>query len=113
MLESLILNCLVFFFVIFLAVRLAIRPLIYKDIPDNQNQLNFNRLEVLNEIGVLSDDEYHDAHDFIKLSHAKHAKLKRFSKLKEMLDKLKDEGHLLESEYKEKLEKLQKYYKVI
>lgn len=101
--------CFITFIIIYLAVRLAITPLIPRMI-DREDDEDDSGLVKLRDIEVLTNRELEE---IIELYHSKSVENKDkqdYEKYSKVLNELKALGYFTHEEYAKRLEKLNEYY---
>lgn len=108
--EGILVYSILLFIIIFLAVRLAIQPLI-----KNANNIAVNEeselsLVKLQAIGVLDNDELEEVIQFYNQKKVSSKKMKELERYTKVLSELVRQGILTQEEYSRKMEKLRNYY---
>jgi len=108
--EAILVYPILLFIIIFLAVRLAIQPLIQgtNDVAVNEEgELSLVRLR---DIGVLDNDELKEIIQFYNQKKVSSKKMKELERYTKVLSELVGQGILTQEEYSERMEKLRSYY---
>lgn len=108
---SILLSSILLFIIIFLAVRMAIKPLLYKQeevIIDTQD----TGLEKLRDIGVLSVTELDDVIEFYQKKGEKKENYEQYRSYEKILNELKEMGYFDYEEHSDRMDILKRYYKI-
>ncbi len=110
MMEAILFYSIALFIIIFLAVRLAIQPLIKSTNDVTVNEEGELSLVKLQAIGVLDNDELEEVIQFYNQKKVSSKKMKELERYTIVLSELVRQGILTQGEYSEKMEKLKNYY---
>lgn len=110
MMEAILFYSIALFIIIFLAVRLAIQPLIKSTNDVAVNEESELSLVKLQAIGVLDNDELEEVIQFYNQKKVSSKKMKELEHYTKVLSELVRQGILTQGEYSEKMEKLKNYY---
>lgn len=96
------------FLIIFIAVRLAIRPLICKqEIVIEESNLGLLKLR---DIGILTNIELKEVIQYYNKKNVKNREMKELESYSKVLAELVNQGFFTQEEYLERIEKLRDYY---
>jgi len=107
--ETVLLFAFVAFIVIYLAVRLAINPLIPRSTDIDANKQD-NGLVKLRDIEVLNNEELKEIIEIYSnksMENKEHQQLQKYTKV---LSDLKEIGYFTDEEYMKRMDKLKDYY---
>lgn len=101
----------ILFIIIYLAVRLAIRPLLKKPQKIITHNNDFG-LDKLRDIGVFSDTELGEIIKIYNNKSVKKENHEHYQKYAEILNELKEMKYYTEEQYYSKIDNLKNYFKV-
>lgn len=105
-----LISYLIWFFTIFLAIRLAIVPLIkQQQKPIRQHD---SALIKLRDIDIFDNDELEEVIDLYQKKIQKKEETEHYIKLANILDELKEMGYFTEEEARIRMDKLKEYFKI-
>ncbi|SHN65708.1 hypothetical protein [Desulfitobacterium chlororespirans] len=110
MMEAILFYSIALFIIIFLAVRLAIQPLIKSTNAVAVNEESELSLVKLQAIGVLDNDELEEVIQFYNQKKVSSKNMKELERYTKVLSELVRQGILTQEEYSQKMEKLRNYY---
>lgn len=110
--ETIVLFLILLFFIIFLSVRLAIHPLLYKpdEILSKTSDLGLIKLR---DMEVLSNDELEEVIELYRNWGLKKGYGEQFHKYEKVINDLKEMGYLTNEQYSDKIMRLKKYFKIL
>jgi len=111
-LGSIFLLAILLFVIIYVAVRLAIKPLLeepYEDVKFKRD----NELARIRDIGIIRPNEYDDVIELYRNRDADKADNELWLNYGKVLDELKEIGYFTDEEYSRRIEELKSYFKVI
>ncbi|MFL0247153.1 hypothetical protein [Candidatus Clostridium stratigraminis] len=108
---SIFLSLILLFTIIYVAVRLAIIPLLYKPEEDVTNTQE-SGLVKLRDIGILSNDELEYVIKLYQDRHAHNRKYEQYQKYAKVLSELKEIDYFNDEEYSSRIDKLKRYFNV-
>ena len=108
---SIFLSMILLFSIIYFAVRLAIKPLLYKPDQVITYEPEFELVK-LRDIDVLSPSELEEVIEMYNKKCTKKQGYEEFEKYKKVLDELKEMDYFISEEYLYRMEKLKKYFNV-
>ena len=105
------------FFIIYFSVRLAINPLLKKQVEPILNDNNFgliklNDIETLSDMEVLSDKELDEVIKMYQNQDKNRKNSEKYNKYSKVLNDLKEKKYFDDEQYLIRLNKLKDYYKV-
>ena len=107
-----VLGCSILLFVIiYLAVRLAIKPLLNKQDDDNADTEEYGLVK-LRDIDVLSNTELEEIIELYQKKRDNKQENKLYQKYKLILEELKEMGYFSDGQYVNKMHILKKYFNV-
>ena len=109
--ESILLLTLFLFAIIYLAVRLAIRPLLHKTEEIIKNKNGFGLVK-LRDIEILSPLELEEVIELYQSRGEKKEGYEQYQKYAKVLNELKVMDYFTFEDYLSRVDKLRKYYKV-
>ncbi|AFL99730.1 MULTISPECIES: hypothetical protein [Desulfitobacterium] len=108
--EAILVYPILLFIIIFLAVRLAIQPLIQSSNDVAVNEEGELSLVRLRDIGVLDNNELEEVIQFYNHKKVSSKKMKELERYTKVLSELVGQGILTQEEYSERMERLRNYY---
>ncbi len=108
---SILLLAIFLFAIIYLAVRLAITPLLYESEEAVTDKQDFG-LIYLRDIEILNNTELEDVIEFYNDKNSRREDYKQYQKYVKILNELKEFGYYTDEAYFIKVEKLKKHFKI-
>lgn len=110
---SIILSAFLMFTIIYLAVRLAIKPLILFQQEEIYSQEQDFGLIKLREIDVISNDELEEIIELYNSKVVKNEDYQVYQKYANVLKQLKELGYFTNEDYSDRIIKLKNHFKII
>jgi hypothetical protein len=107
--EIVLLSGIMAFFIIYLAVRLAINPLIPRPTDSDVNKQDYGLVK-LRDIEVLNNDELEEIIEIYANKSMKNNDEQQLHKYTKVLSHLNDIGYFTDEEYLKRMAKLKDYY---
>jgi hypothetical protein len=112
-LEGFLLTSIALFAIIYIAVRLAINPLLRRqaEIVRDIDKQNFELVK-LRDMEILNNSELEWAIKRYRNNNDKNGDYEQYQKYAKILNELKEMGHFTDERYCSRIDKLKKYFKV-
>jgi hypothetical protein len=108
---SIVLSSILLCAIIYVAVRLAIIPLLEKPDEDITYKQDFELVE-LRDIDILSPTELDEVIELYQIRDVQNANYEEYNKYAKVINELKEIGYFNDEEYSSRIDKLKIYFKV-